>query len=155
MRVLHHFSWQTPLMVLSAKGYWSRHRSSYSSSLLIEIFETTFITRYILPALQHLLDNQERNIRFEFSPTDLADNHKRLSGLNGIITIFQHQMDDGANVGFDEVKRQSMAGDHYLGDTMLLDLHTMGNIWFIANFCMLMGSVVGNSVDYITLLIPL
>ena len=84
----------------------------------IEISETAFITRYILPALQPLFDNHERNIRFEFSCTDLADNHKRSSGFNGCpdctITIFQHQTDDGVNVGFSEVKRQSMAGNHYL-----------------------------------------
>ncbi|KAI7847693.1 hypothetical protein BDC45DRAFT_451436, partial [Circinella umbellata] len=82
------------------------------------ISETAFITRYILPALQPLFDNHERNIRFEFSCTDLADNHKRSSGFNSCpdctITIFQHQTDDGVNVEFGEVKRQSMTGNHYL-----------------------------------------
>ncbi|KAI8084068.1 uncharacterized protein B0P05DRAFT_452067, partial [Gilbertella persicaria] len=96
----------------------------------IEISETTFITRYILPALQPLFDNQEKNIRFEFSSTDLADNHKRSPGFNGcpdcIITIFQHQTDDGANVGFGEVKRQSMAGNHYLVNWDLLRLAVFG-----------------------------
>ncbi|KAG0846852.1 hypothetical protein G6F17_013062 [Rhizopus arrhizus] len=94
------------------------------------ISETTFITRYILPALQPLFDNQERNIRFEFSSTDLADNHKRSPGFNGclgcIITIFQHQTDDGANVEFGEVKQQSMAGNHYLVNWDLLRLAVFG-----------------------------
>lgn len=36
MHALHYFSWQTPFMILSTKGYWSRHRSSYNSSLLIQ-----------------------------------------------------------------------------------------------------------------------
>lgn len=96
----------------------------------IEISEAIFITRYILPALQPLFDNQERNIRFEFSSTELADNHKRAPGFNGcpdcIITIFQHQTDDGANVGFGEVKRQSMAGNHYLVNWDLLRLAVFG-----------------------------
>ncbi|SAL99791.1 hypothetical protein [Absidia glauca] len=212
----------------------------------IEISETTFITRHILPALQPLFDNQERNIRFEYSSTDLADNHKRPPGFNGCpdctITIFRHQTDDGVNVRFGEVKRQSMAGNHYLVNWDLLRLavfgknaidgnklsgnlaiHVVGSyitfyliklhadglyimtelarlqspmsvvevpayltnfrtdgdvigampcyliyilwendndLWFIANFCMLMGSLVGkwvksvdglDSVDYITL----
>lgn len=95
-----------------------------------DISETTLITRYILPALQPLFDNHERNIRLEFTSTELADKPKRPPSFNGcpdcIIAVFPHQTDDGVNVGYGEVKRLSTAGNHYLVNWDLVRLAVFG-----------------------------
>ncbi|KAL7335762.1 hypothetical protein PS15p_201183 [Mucor circinelloides] len=87
-----------------------------------------------LPIMKPLSSSLKKQ-RSKTTP-QLADNHKRSPGFNGcpdcIITIFQHQTDDGANVGFGEVKRQSMAGNHYLVNWDLLPLAVFGKnaaIW--------------------------
>ncbi|KAG0162917.1 hypothetical protein DFQ30_001020, partial [Apophysomyces sp. BC1015] len=96
----------------------------------LEISETTLITRYLVPALQPLFDHRERNVRLEFTATDLADKQKRPPSFNGspdcIITTFPHATDDGINVGFGEVKRSTMAGDHFLVNWDLMRLEMFG-----------------------------
>ncbi|ORX56309.1 hypothetical protein DM01DRAFT_1334784 [Hesseltinella vesiculosa] len=83
-----------------------------------EFSETTLITRYLAPALQPLFDERERNIRFEFTGTDLDDKQKRPPAFSGlpdlVITVFPHGSDDGINVGYGEVKKASMATNSYL-----------------------------------------
>ncbi|ORX45665.1 hypothetical protein DM01DRAFT_1294422 [Hesseltinella vesiculosa] len=95
-----------------------------------DIYEATLITRYLLPALQPLFDDHEQNIRLEFTSTEFADKHKRPPNFNGcpdcIITSFPHQTDDGVNAGFGEVKRHSMAGNHYLVNWDLVRLAIFG-----------------------------
>ncbi|CEP11401.1 hypothetical protein [Parasitella parasitica] len=92
-----------------------------------DICETTLITRYVLPAIQHLFD---RDIRLEFTFTEPADNYNREVGFTGrpdcIITIFPHQTDNGVNVGFGEVKKNPIAGDHHLVNLDLVRLATLG-----------------------------
>ncbi|SAM09810.1 hypothetical protein [Absidia glauca] len=84
------------------------------------MLEATLITRYLLPALQPLFDNRERNVRLEFTATDLADKKKGPPSFNGspdyVITIFPHATDDGINIGFGEVKSSVVASDHRLVD---------------------------------------
>ncbi|KAF7720543.1 hypothetical protein EC973_007596, partial [Apophysomyces ossiformis] len=96
----------------------------------LEIWETTLITRYLVPALQPLFDHRERNVRLEFTATDLADKHKRPPSFNGspdcIITTFPHATDDGVNIGFGEVKRSTIAGDHFLVNWDLVRLAMFG-----------------------------
>lgn len=83
-----------------------------------DISETTLITRYIVPLLQPLFDNDDLNIRLDFTATELAEKCKRPPNFNGcpdcIITRFPHQTDDGINIGYGEVKKISMASNHYL-----------------------------------------
>jgi hypothetical protein len=95
-----------------------------------DICETKLITRYILHAMQPLFDDHERDIRLEFTFTEPADNHNREVSFTGcpdcIISVFPHQADNAVNVGYGEVKRQSMAGDHYLVNLDLVRLATLG-----------------------------
>lgn len=74
-----------------------------------DISETTLITRYVLPAIQPLFDDHDRDVRLEFTFTEPADNYNREVCFTGrpdcIITIFPHQTDNGVNVGFGEVKK--------------------------------------------------
>ncbi|CAO3674037.1 unnamed protein product [Rhizopus stolonifer] len=94
------------------------------------ICETKLITRYILHAMQPLFDDHERDIRLEFTFTEPSDNHNREVSFTGcpdcIISVFPHQTDNAVNVGYGEVKRQSMAGDHYLVNLDLVRLATLG-----------------------------
>ncbi|KAG1152309.1 hypothetical protein G6F37_001433 [Rhizopus arrhizus] len=107
------------------------------------ISETTLITRYIVPLLQPLFDNDDLNIRLDFTAIELAEKCKRPPNFNGcpdcIITRFPHQTDDGINIGYGEVKKISMASNHYLvnwdlvrlaffGKNAIDDNHIGGNI---------------------------
>ncbi|CEP13528.1 hypothetical protein [Parasitella parasitica] len=108
-----------------------------------DISETTLITRYIVPLLPPLFDNDDLNIRLDFTATELAEKCKRPPNFNGcpdcIITRFPHQTDDGINIGYGEVKKSSMASNHYLvnwdlvrlaffGKNAIDDNHLGGNI---------------------------
>ncbi|KAI9276042.1 hypothetical protein BY458DRAFT_143541 [Sporodiniella umbellata] len=108
-----------------------------------DISETTLITRYIAPLLQPLFDNDDLNIRLDFTATEAAEKCKRPPNFNGcpdcIITCFPHQTDDGFNIGYGEVKKISMASNHYLvnwdlvrlaffGKNTIDDNHLDGNI---------------------------
>jgi hypothetical protein len=95
-----------------------------------DISETTFITRYTVHLLQSLFDNDDLIIRLDFTATEVADKHKRPPNFNGyldcIITAFPHQSDDGINSGYGEVKKASMAGNHYLVNWDLVRLAFFG-----------------------------
>ncbi|KAI9491411.1 hypothetical protein BDB00DRAFT_767051, partial [Zychaea mexicana] len=107
------------------------------------ISETMLITRYIVLLLQPLFDNDDLNIRLDFTATELAEKCKRPPNFNGcpdcIITRFTHQTDGGINIGYSEVKKISMARNHYLvnwdlvrlaffGKNAIDDNHLGGNI---------------------------
>ncbi|CAO3700880.1 unnamed protein product [Rhizopus stolonifer] len=68
-----------------------------------DISEATLITRYIVPLLQPLFDNDDLNIRLDFTATEFAEKCKRPPNFNRcpdcIITRFPHQTDDGFNIG--------------------------------------------------------
>jgi hypothetical protein len=95
-----------------------------------DISETTLITRYIVPLLQPLFDNDDLNIRLDFTATELAEKCKRPPNFNGcpdcIITRFPHQTDEGINIGYGEVKKISMASNHYLVNWDLVRLAFFG-----------------------------
>lgn len=65
-----------------------------------------------------------------FTATDLADNQKRPPTFNGspdcIITAFPHATDDGINIGFGEIKRSTLASDHFLVNWDLVRLAMFG-----------------------------
>ncbi|SAL97645.1 hypothetical protein [Absidia glauca] len=94
------------------------------------ISESALISKYILPALQPLFDSDDDHTCLEFTSTDLADPKKRHPEFSGcpdfIITIHPYQTDDGANVGFDEVKPESAARNHHLVNLDLFRLAVFG-----------------------------
>ncbi|KAG0738005.1 hypothetical protein G6F33_012155 [Rhizopus arrhizus] len=96
----------------------------------LDICDTTLVTRYILHAIQSLFDDHERDIRLKFAFTESSDNHNPEVSFTGypecIITVFPYQTDDGVNVGYDEAKRQSMTGNHYLVNWDLVRPATFG-----------------------------
>lgn len=95
-----------------------------------DIPENTLINRYIAPLLQPLFDNDRLNIRLDFSGTELADKVKRPPSFNGcpdcMIRRFPHQTDDGINIGYGEVKKVSMASNHFLVNWDLVRLALFG-----------------------------
>ncbi|KAI9006715.1 hypothetical protein CLU79DRAFT_892125 [Phycomyces nitens] len=60
-----------------------------------DISETALITRYIVPLLEPLFDNDDLNIQPNFTASELADKYKRPPHFNGcpdcVITCFPHQ----------------------------------------------------------------
>ncbi|KAI9012692.1 hypothetical protein CLU79DRAFT_722191 [Phycomyces nitens] len=95
-----------------------------------DISETTLIVRYIVPLLEPLFDNDDLNIQLNFTGSELAEKYKRPPQFNGcpdcIITCFPHQTDNGINVGYGEVKKHSMANNHYLTNWDLVRLAFFG-----------------------------
>lgn len=95
-----------------------------------DMCETTLITGYILHAIQSLFDDHERDIRLEFTFTIPADSPDQAVSFTGnpdcIISMFPHQTDDKVNMGYGEVKRKSMGGNHYLVNWDLMRLATFG-----------------------------
>ncbi|KAI8981535.1 hypothetical protein BDB01DRAFT_170465 [Pilobolus umbonatus] len=95
-----------------------------------DISESTPITSYIVPLLQPLFDNDELNIRLEFTSTELADKTKQPPNINGcpdcIITRFSHQTDGGIHIAYGEVEKLSMASNHYLVNWDLVRLAFFG-----------------------------
>lgn len=90
----------------------------------------TLITHYILPALQPLFDDDEKSTRLEFTPTNPANIDERPPNFDGCpdftITVFPPQTSGGVNVGYGEVKRFSMVGNHYLVNWDLVRLALFG-----------------------------
>ncbi|CEI98996.1 hypothetical protein RMCBS344292_13091 [Rhizopus microsporus] len=80
--------------------------------------EITLITRYILPALQPLFDDDDSKTRLEFACSDPANIDEQSPIFNGCpdftITVFTLQTNGGMNAGCGEVKRFSMVGSHFL-----------------------------------------
>ncbi|KAI7873133.1 uncharacterized protein EV154DRAFT_528726 [Mucor mucedo] len=103
-----------------------------------EIPETRLIARYILHAIQPLFDDDELDIKLDFTFTERVDTQNREISLAGcpdcIISIYPHQTDNAMNLGYGEVKKQSMAEDHYMVN---LDLVTVVEVLFMynLNFC--------------------
>ncbi|KAG0865779.1 hypothetical protein G6F16_009967 [Rhizopus arrhizus] len=71
------------------------------------ISETTYITRYILPMIQPLFDDHDKNILLDFTltePVDKSPTHASTFNDNTdcIITSFMHETDNGVNIGYRE-----------------------------------------------------
>ncbi|SAM03024.1 hypothetical protein [Absidia glauca] len=91
-----------------------------------EIPEATLITRYIVPLLQPLFDNDNLNIKLDFTATDLSEKYKRPSSFSGCpvcsITVFPHQTDKDINNDYNEIKGSSMTDNHRLENWDLIRL---------------------------------
>ncbi|KAG1050142.1 hypothetical protein G6F43_007561 [Rhizopus delemar] len=95
------------------------------------ISETTYITRYILPMIQPLFDDHDKNIRLDFTftePADKSPTHAHIFNGNPdcIVASFMHETDNCVSIGYGEVKPLTTANNHYLVNWDLVRLGMFG-----------------------------
>lgn len=80
--------------------------------------------------IQPLFDDDEGEVQLEFTFTDSPDCNNCEISFTGcpdcIISLYLHRKDYSVNLGYGEVKRGSMANDHYMVNLYLIRLATLG-----------------------------
>ncbi|ORX48497.1 hypothetical protein DM01DRAFT_1326214 [Hesseltinella vesiculosa] len=87
--------------------------------------ESELITGYLLPALTHLFQDDDMDVRMRWTATEAADTTKTSVTKklpDCLVTLYPDSTEDGVNVAYGEVKREGERKNHYLANKDLVRL---------------------------------